>query len=178
LILAQLPIPEGWAEVLNHSVAIGVIMFIGFVAVWWLKRTYGVDGTATKESEARIECGLANAKTMAANQITLIELKDLSAKQQQLCGQHASALITVGTELDGLEGKVGRTVIASEKMCDMWAGRNHREYKTSYLVDLAMEAIDTLGQVANKCDLDCAAELQSLRTKAADAKNHMQRGEA
>ena len=161
---------------LNHSVAIGVLVFIGSAAMWWLKRTYGADGTATKLAESRIACDEKNSETMAGNRTTLVQLKDLAANQQQLCGRHAVALEIVGTELVGVEGKLDKAVDATAAMATQWGNKNHKEYQTVPVLDAMLHTIDAAEALAAKCGCECGDELRALRGKIADEKTQMQRG--
>ena len=167
--------PSHWAELLNHSVAIGVLAFIGVTATWWLRRTYGKEGTDTRRAEVQMACEQKNSDTMAANAITLVELKNLAASQQDLCSRHAGALEKVSSGLTQVSDEIKTNADAAEELALKY--KSPRHYKTTYLVDLAGEMVDTFGRIAKNKGLDIDDDLEPLRTKVTEAKLHMHPGD-
>ena len=175
MIFAQTPLVN-WPEMLNHSVALAVLAFIGTLIMMYYKRTYGVDGTDTKESASRVENNAKNSETLAASQVTLVELKDLAARQQQLCGIHSTGIVQITTELTAVEDKLDITVDATEAMANQWGDKNHKEYRTEPVINSILHAIDTVEKLTAKCDSDYSEDLRLLRAKIQDEKTQMQRG--
>jgi len=164
-----------WAELMNHSVAIAVLLFVGTTIRWYLKRTYGKDGTDTKLVEAQTQCELKNSETMAGNATTLVEIKNLAASQQELCRQHVGGLQQVGDELVQLNQGVQANRESAERFEVLY--KSPRHYKTTYLVDLAGELIDTFARIAKKNGLDFDTDLESLRARITAVKHEMHEGD-
>ena len=171
-MIAQVP-PLDWPEMLNHSVAIAVLAFIATWAIAYYKRTYGIEGTDTKESAARVACAKENAKTLAASQVTLVELKDLSARQQTLCGAHANGLVQVTTGLATAEGNAVATRTAAERVNEEWGGVRHEEFRTPPVLDVLFKMVKTAEVVIAKDGSDCEAEFRELRDEITEAKTRM-----
>ena len=174
MILAQTPLD--WAELLQHSALVAFALAAGGTGFWLLKREYGAGGNRDKLMASRIACDGKNSETMAGNRTTLVQLKDLAANQQQLCGRHAVALEIVGTELVGVEGKLDKAVDATAAMANQWGNKNHKEYQTVPVLDAMLHTIDAAEALAAKCGCECGEELRALRGKIADEKTQMQRG--
>lgn len=192
MILAQTPL--AWPEILNHSVAIGVVIFFGLGLTWTFKRLFGIDGVITKSSDR-------NAVMMEKYGETLVELKDLNVSQQQLCSAHAgsmktlenfsgemirlhndpnSTFATVGIkeELSGLKNGVGETIEHSKVMANQWGDKNHKEYRTPPLLDALSHTVDMLEkmEVRRGHADECREEFVLLRSQIADVKKEMTGG--
>ena len=187
MILAQTPFD--WAEVLNHSVAIGVVLFFGMGLIWLTKRLFGSDGIITRSAER-------SAATMEKYGDSLVALTDLNRSQQTLCSAHAgsmkvleqfsermielhtdpeSTFSTVGLreKLEGIDANAKKAVANSMVMAETWAKRNHREYRTPPVLDAMIHIIETAEELAPRCNCDCQTELRSLRQKIEGVKAKM-----
>lgn len=200
MIFAQTPL--AWPEILNHSVAIGVLLFIGTLVFMWYKRTYGNDGTATKESANRIECDkeesltrIACAKkvseTLAASQVTLVELKNVMVAQQSSCDKHANAVTHICAVEESLLHSFDREVIIAtedrkkilkqvdehtgyhENMHETWGKVNPMEFRVPPVLDAILHIIDTAEELAPKGDTDCIEKLRELRKNVKGVKDKM-----
>ena len=187
MLIGQTPLE--WPEILNHSVAIGVLMFIGTLSFLWYKRTYGVDGTDTKksanrleceknESANRVECEKKNSDTLAASQVTLVELKDLAAMQQERCGVHANGLAVVATKLGEVDTDAGAARVASETVAKEWGNVNHKEFRTPPMLDALTHTVDMLEKMEIRRGYadECREEFVLLRSQIQEIKREMTRG--
>ena len=169
--------PMIWPEILQHSALVGVVLFFGYGLAYITKRLFGEDGIITNQTTIASASLVKTTETLVAQTITLDKLEANATAQQGLCVRHAAALETVGVELDGVEGKLDKTVDATTTMAEQWGGRNHHEYKTGPILDAMLHAIDTAESLAMKCNCECGDEMRSLRGKIAEVKEHMQRGQ-
>ena len=162
MIFEQADLASNW----NQGVAIGVLSFIGGCWLWYLKRTYGKEGTETRRTESSIECEKLNSAT-------LIELKDLAASQQRQCGRHALSMETVETELDSVDGKLDAVIESSKSIADEWADVNHKEFRTPPILDAIVRVIKTVEALEKKGWRDCEGELRELRGEIEEIKARM-----
>jgi hypothetical protein len=136
-----------------------VLTFVAGCFVWWLRRTYGKDGTDTKKNETDIACLLKNTETLA-------KLEANATRQLDSCGRHL-------VDLEHVDDKLTQTVDATGKMASQWGDKNHREYRTPPILDALMHMVYTAGVLSDKEGRDCKQELLELRTNLESIKTRM-----
>ena len=176
MIFAQTPL--AWPEILNHSVAIGVVLFFGIGLAWVARRLFGVDGIITRQTDVASASLETTTKTLVAQTITLDKLEANATAQQGLCVRHASALETVGGSMAAVDQSLAATREASESVAKEWGHVNHQEFRTPPILDALTHTVDMLEKMEIRrghAD-ECREEFALLRSQIAEIKREMTRG--
>lgn len=102
----------------------GFVVFMGLI-IWGAVQLLGKNGVARSIDH------------------TLIELKDLSANQQNVCTRHASAM--EGLKELPVDAKIAAT--NSEAIAEVWAEQDAEDFKTRHLTAGGMAACDVLDKM-------------------------------
>lgn len=166
-----------WPVVLNQSVAIGVVMFFGWIIIYVTRRTIGEKGIWTISNQISTE-------SLAKNTETLIQLSECARNQQTACGKVEPALaeLTSATaqliQMHSDPESVFATVETNKKlsavgeytdhMYDKWGEIDPSQWRTEPVLDGLIHLVDTAEKIAAKTKCECGGELQMLRSKIAD----------
>ena len=150
-------IPKLWFDILDHSVALAVVLFFG-VALWWgARRLFGDNGLITESMKVSSEAVKTNTET-------LTQLKEHHVSQFQLCSRHAQAMEDVSGGQQMLDAKITATLVATQGLAAAWASEHSDQFKVAPVLDAMLLAVDTASMMAERFERsDFISDLTDLR---------------